>query len=95
MDALCRKKAWVFEPICEDNYDILREAIYLNIELAIKVGLLLSGYTLEEFDNNPTLVASFGIVLDEVTLHEQDNNLVFIEILENFLKILNETNIDF
>ncbi len=89
IDSLLGTKAWVLKTIKyidEINYSTRS----LNIELAIKAGLLFCGHTIEEINESPSYIDFLTTVLHEVIEFDRVGDLMVINILVDILQNYNQ-----
>lgn len=90
IDSLLGTEAWVLKTIKYiDEIDYSTRS--LNIELAIKAGLLFCGHTMEEINENPSYIDFLTAILHEVIECDRTGDLlvinILVDILQNYKKL--------
>lgn len=90
IDSLLGTEAWVLKTIKYiDEIDYSTRS--LNIELAIKAGLLFCGHTMEEINENPSYIDFLTDILHEVIEFDRTGDLlvinILVDILQNYKKL--------
>ena len=90
IDSLLGTEAWVLKTIKYiDEIDYSTRT--LNIELAIKAGLLFCGHTMEEINENPSYIGFLTAMLHEVIECDATGDLlvinILVDILQNYKKL--------
>lgn len=90
IDSLLGTEAWVLKTIKYiDEIDYSTRS--LNIELAIKAGLLFCGHTMEEINENPSYIDFLTAILHEVIEFDRTGDLlvinILVDILQNYKKL--------
>lgn len=90
IDSLLGTEAWVLKTIKYiDEIDYSTRT--LNIELAIKAGLLFCGHTMEEINENPSYIGFLTAMLHEVIEFDATGDLlvinILVDILQNYKKL--------
>ena len=90
IDSLLGTEAWVLKTIKYiDEIDYSTRT--LNIELAIKAGLLFCGHTMEEINENPSYIVFLTAMLHEVIEFDATGDLlvinILVDILQNYKKL--------
>ena len=90
IDSLLGTEAWVLKTIKYiDEIDYSTRS--LNIELAIKAGLLFCGHTMEEINENPSYIDFLTAILHEVIEFYRTGDLlvinILVDILQNYKKL--------
>lgn len=90
IDSLFGTEAWVLKTIKYiDEIDYSTRT--LNIELAIKAGLLFCGHTMEEINENPSYIGFLTAMLHEVIEFDATGDLlvinILVDILQNYKKL--------
>ena len=89
IDSVLGTKAWVLKTIKYiDEIDYSTRS--LNIELAIKAGLLFCGHPIEEINESPSYIDFLTTVLHEVIEFDRVGDLMVINILVDILQNYNQ-----
>lgn len=84
IDSLVSSTAWVFQTTNTDDYSI-KKITSLNIELAVKSGLLYCGFSIEEINNTISYTSCISILLYEAYQYSSLGDTMVISMIANLL----------
>lgn len=84
--SLSTSKSWIFQSYDIKDIDDNQKITSLNIEFAIKSGLLLCGFTIDEINNMPAYINYIKILICESIYYNSLWNPMLFSIIADFLE---------